>query len=586
MRSATSCSKTLIRSDWRRFWPVAFLYAFISFFMLPLLLWINGRAQYGESAYVGVLHAAETTLGVLPGFVTLNFFFGLFVAMAVYSYLMTGRSVGLMHALPVSRERQFLGHFAAGLSMLTAANLLTVLLAVLMEIVTGGVDISSLLVWLAVTEVSGFFFLSFGSLCAMITGWLLAVPVIYLGLNFVVAAYRLILGALADILYRNLDYTAFSPAIVEWLTPLVRLINASGQLYQYTTLRPGESGTVTAKPELLPALAVYAAAGLAMAGLALVLYRRRHSETAGDAVAFRPLKPVVRYVISVAAGLTLGTLVHQMIHWDSRNVVTLILWQMLMGTLTYCAVEMLLRKSYKIFDRRTAAGLLALWLVMAGICGGMKLDVFGLEKWTPAPEKVEAVQVYGSFMSAEADDPDTIKAAIELHKALTDDGGQLTGEGRGVWNVEYRLKNGTEARRTYNVNLDNPAVYQAMTALMNRPEIRRGLLMDDYGRFGDTFTGGYASCYTNDRDVVLSAEQCLKLYRALEADMGRDVSPETQLCTASNIWVELTTTEGDYILRQIRPDCADTIAVLLELGVIDSEEDLEFVEYGHSIVVD
>ena len=38
MRFATSCSKTLIRSDWRRFWPVGFLYALISFFMLPLSL--------------------------------------------------------------------------------------------------------------------------------------------------------------------------------------------------------------------------------------------------------------------------------------------------------------------------------------------------------------------------------------------------------------------------------------------------------------------------------------------------------------------------------------------------------------------
>ena len=34
-----------------------------------------------------------------------------------------------------------------------------------------------------------------------------------------------------------------------------------------------------------------------------------------------------------------------------------------MGALVYCAVEMLLRKSFRIFDRRTALGVLALWLV-------------------------------------------------------------------------------------------------------------------------------------------------------------------------------------------------------------------------------
>ncbi len=584
MRFATSCSKTLIRCDWRRFWPVAFLYAFISFFMLPLPLWINRNTAVDVGSSSLGRDTAGLVLDMLPGFVILTFFFGLILAMAVYSYLMTARSVGLMHALPVRRDRQFLIHFLAGLSMLTAANALTFLLALGMETVSGGVEIRSLLLWLMVTELTGFFFLAFASLCAVITGWLLAVPVIYAGFNFVTLVYWAILNGLAGILHPSYVDVSFSNSAVVWLTPVVKLADATGHRFP-RTLRPGFTADWL-PPGAIHTVLIYAAAGVAMMALALLLYRRRHSETAGDAVAFQALRPVARYMISIAGGLGLGTLVYRMVSWGGRNTVSLILWQILMGTLTYCAVEMLLRKSYKIFDRRTAAGLLALWLVVAGICGGMKLDVFGLEKWTPAPEKVEAVQVYGSFMSAEADDPDTIKAAIELHKALTDDGGQLTGEGRGVWNVVYRLKNGTEARRTYNVNLDNPAVYQAMTALMNRPEIRRGLLMDDYGRFGDTFTGGYASCYTNDRDVVLSAEQCLKLYRALEADMGRDVSPETQLCTASNIWVELTTTEGDYILRQIRPDCADTIAVLLELGVIDSEEDLEFVEYGHSIVVD
>ena len=47
MRFATSCSKTLIRSDWRRFWPIGFLYALISFFMLPLPYRI--RKEIGET---------------------------------------------------------------------------------------------------------------------------------------------------------------------------------------------------------------------------------------------------------------------------------------------------------------------------------------------------------------------------------------------------------------------------------------------------------------------------------------------------------------------------------------------------------
>ena len=127
MRFATSCSKTLIRSDWRRFWPVGFLYALISFFMLPLPLWVGGQNWQGGLSAGRDAFLAEQVWGSLPGFVILTSFFGAAVAMAVYSYLMAGKSVGLMHALPVSRGRQFFSHFAAGLSMLTAANCLTFL---------------------------------------------------------------------------------------------------------------------------------------------------------------------------------------------------------------------------------------------------------------------------------------------------------------------------------------------------------------------------------------------------------------------------------------------------------------------------
>ena len=158
MRFATSCSKTLIRSDWRRFWPIGFLYALISFFMLPLPVWVNRELTDGGALWGG-RRAAQVVREMSPGFVILAFFFGLILAMAVYSYQMNGKSVGLMHALPVSRDRQVFSHFAAAMSMLTAANCLTFLLTLLMEALTSSVEIRSLLVWLAVTELVDFFFL-------------------------------------------------------------------------------------------------------------------------------------------------------------------------------------------------------------------------------------------------------------------------------------------------------------------------------------------------------------------------------------------------------------------------------------------
>lgn len=571
MRSATSCSKTLIRSDWRRFWPVGFLYALISFFVLPLPLWVGGQNWQGGLSAGRDAFLAEQVWGSLPGFVILTSFFGVAVAMAVYSYLMAGKSVGLMHALPVSRGRQFFSHFAAGLSMLTAANCLTFLLALLMEAVTGGAELGSLLLWLVITELMGFFFLAFATLAASVTGWLLAVPVIYLGWNFLVWIYTVILQAIAGILYPSYGSRFSYSGAVEWLTPVARLMRVTTERYG-PALRVG-TRLYAPGDRTLPTVLIYAAAGAAMLLLAWVLYRKRHSETAGDAIAFRPLRPVARYAISIAAGLALGTMIYQMVSWGGQDVTALILWQLVMGTLVYCAVEMLLRKSFRIFDRRTAVGVLALWLVLAGTCLAMKWDITGYEKRVPAADRVQAVEVNGiAQVTLNSEDPETVQAVIDLHRALVEQREPENPWGRCI--VQYTLKNGSTMEREYGVDLDNGPVRRTLTALLNRPEIRQALFLEDYGKYGEQFTGGYAVNYVSGQELVLTPGQCLALYRALEADMEILVTPEQLDAAYRSFDLELNTTEGTYHIWRLFPNCANTLAVLQNVGLIESPEEL------------
>ena len=571
MRFATSCSKTLIRSDWRRFWPVGFLYALFSFFALPLPLWVGGQNVSAVLAEQQRELLAERVFESIPVFVLMNFFLGLAVAMAVYAYLMSGKSVGLMHALPVSRDRQFLSHFAAGLSMLTAANCLTFLMALLMEAVTGCVEPGSLLLWLVITELIGFFFLAFATLAVSVTGWLLAVPVIYVGFNFVVWAYWMILQALAGILYPSYGSVFSYGGAVEWLTPVVRLMRVTTDRYG-PALRVG-TRLYDPGDRTLSTVLIYAAAGVVMLALAWLLYRKRHSETAGDAIAFRPLRPVARYVISIAAGLALGTMIYEMVTWGGRDVVALILWQLAMGALAYCAVEMLLRKSFRIFDRRTAVGLLALWLVLAGTCLAMKWDITGYEKRVPAAEQVQAVEVNGiAQVTLNSEDPETVQAVIDLHRALMEQREPENPWGR--CSVQYTLKNGSTMEREYRVDLEDGPARRTLTALLNRPEIRQALLVEDYGEYGEQFTGGYAVNYVSGQELVLTPGQCLTLYRALEADMEMLVSPEQLDAAYRSFDLELNTTEGTYHIWRLFPNCANTLAVLQNVGLIESPEEL------------
>ena len=106
----------------------------------------------------------------MTGSLVLAVLAGAVIPMAVYAYLMTPRSVGLMHALPVTRTSQFFTHFLSGFGLLTAGNLLIFLLSALAMMPSGSVDWAALGLWLLVTELLELFFLSLGALCAMATG--------------------------------------------------------------------------------------------------------------------------------------------------------------------------------------------------------------------------------------------------------------------------------------------------------------------------------------------------------------------------------------------------------------------------------
>ena len=143
MRSVTSFfNPALARSDLRRHWPILFLYTAIWMVALPVQLYLRHIA---EGASYGTRTVSEVCQGTYSMGVIMAFVFGGVLAMALYSYLMNGRSVGLIHSLPLKRQTLFFTQLLTGFAMLTAGNLLVVLVSLL---VCG--EPGPLLVWLAV----------------------------------------------------------------------------------------------------------------------------------------------------------------------------------------------------------------------------------------------------------------------------------------------------------------------------------------------------------------------------------------------------------------------------------------------------
>ena len=187
MRSATSFfDKTTARSDLRRHWPIAFIYTCVWLVGLPVNLWSS--SMWMPEEMTPALRAAQIIIGSYPTLAGALFVFGCVLAMALMGYLMSPRAVGLLHALPVRRGTLLATHTLVGWLMLNVPALLAVLVSIPVQAYYGGVAWGALGAWLLVHCGLSLFFLALGLLCAMVTGWLLAIPAIYAVVNFAVIA--------------------------------------------------------------------------------------------------------------------------------------------------------------------------------------------------------------------------------------------------------------------------------------------------------------------------------------------------------------------------------------------------------------
>ena len=227
-RKTSCCNGTLLRSDVRHYWPAGFLYVLVWLMILPIPLLQTARDYLRFQSEQTVQLAAQLhnhVYAAMTGSLVLAVLAGAVIPMAVYAYLMTPRAVGLMHTLPVTRTSQFFTHFLSGFGLLTAGNLLIFLLSALAMMPSGSVDWAALGLWLLVTELLELFFLSLGTLCAMATGWLLAIPVLYGAANCIVLLVCVVVQFLQRWFYFGFESTTFPMAVI-WLTPIARLSTA------------------------------------------------------------------------------------------------------------------------------------------------------------------------------------------------------------------------------------------------------------------------------------------------------------------------------------------------------------------------
>lgn len=348
-----------------------------------------------------------------------------------------------------------------------------------LEAVFGAVQWYALGVLLLVLVLESLVFLGPAVFCCMLTGNVFAGPAVYLIFNFTGPAVEY----MGRYLLSKLQFGSSGPNIsfTEWLSPPLMLLSRVRSVVT-------ADGLITAGDYQMVGLGVlgaYAAVGTVFAGLALLLYRKRRMETAGDIVAIEGLKPVFKVCASLAGALGLASFLTDTLYYVDtsgiKGLATLCLLMVIGGIIGWFIAQMLVEKSIRVFDHGwKGIGAMSLVFVVF-LCAG-EFDWFGYERNIPDPAEVKSVYFSApGAATTTVELPESIQAVTALHQSIVDnkDVHELVAKNEGerkYLGLTYELKNGRSLYRNYPVDagaeayLDRDSDLWKLEAASNTPE--------------------------------------------------------------------------------------------------------------------
>lgn len=500
MRSKTSFFNfTLFWKNVSRFWPVWGGYLAIWILLGPMTL-LGNRYGIGGNALRAANQVLE--LGYVGG-VIMGFIFAVLAAMAVWSFAYRTRSAHAMASLPVRREGMFTALGLAGLLPLLAANVLTVILLYLTELLMGCVDWISLCWFLVLTSLPLLFFYGLATFCAQLTGNILVLPALYLLLNFLVPGVELLLRTIGGMLVFGMRQGLDTFSLLR-LSPLIGMLRYGGVGSYYYTDPNGVTTLSRATVNGWDLMGIYAVVGVVLLGLALLLFRRRRMESAGDVVAVNVLKPVFRWCMAFGCAMGLGLLLYAVLtegFFDGGRLSNPRMAQLLLLTLLmflgafvgWFVAQMLIQKSFRVF-RHHWAGYGICCLVVALAMFATEFDLLGFERRVPDPARVESVEVYAQGDNTRLSRPESLEAVTALHRSIVEHKNQHeAGNGDSVYlELTYHLNNDRTMFRRYNLYYDweQPGDAGTLQTLINTPEATASRKQTPFPLNADTVTGG------------------------------------------------------------------------------------------------
>ncbi|MBQ3593451.1 MAG: hypothetical protein II982_03705 [Clostridia bacterium] len=452
MKSRTSFfNYATFKKNVTRFWPIWGAYLFCLVLAAPLTFLICKSVGVHALKYYA-RDIEDAAIVLMP---TVAMFMSGLSVMAVFSYLFKSNRVDFTHSLPIKRSSLFVTNYISGFCFSLVPNLIiSAVMIVLMGL--NGVNCAVIFkIFVAITLMTVFYY-GLAVFCAMICGNAVAMPMVYLAINFLAVGINGIVSLLGSMFLKGYE-AALIPAS-RILTPIVNMYIFDEHDINMVYLSK---------------MSAYAIVGIVLTICAYLLYRIKKSESAGDIASFKPIRYVFRYLLGGIGAYTVGLLlfyIFENIFLTQRKsmggFILFMLTTLFGALLLYYVFEMFALKKFKVF-KGSLKGVLPLVIAVILISLFTFFDLFGYSTRIPDISDVESVRVNIDYSQRlESDDVDFIKLVRRTHTLIASSETEEYGES---FEVEYRLESGNLLKRRYRYYRDDELISGAIVDLLEAP---------------------------------------------------------------------------------------------------------------------
>lgn len=497
-----------------------------------------------------------------------------------FYYLQSKKKVDFYHSIPVKRESLFASTYIIGIAIYVIPYLVSLAISFVIAGANGAFQSN---VWIEAWKTFGINLLNYCItytvviIAVMLTGQLI-VSILACGVFFAFGPIVSVLMAELGNMYFNTYYGYIN----ETKSIFFRCSPISAY---YNMIYSAHEGTLE-----VTSIVVYIVMAIALAILAVSLYRKRKSEAAGKAISYKALQPYIKTAVSVPIGLLSGLIFTSFI--DAESTFWLVFGMVSGYLLCSCLMEIIYHFDFKAAFKSRIQLLIGAVLMFA-IFSTYKWDLLQYDQYVPSKDKVEsmAISIEGidsnldfkvvnknendiSYMNEEnyvskymyIEDKNLayeIAKQAAKNNEISEEDISESGDNYTDIVVLYRLKSGREVYRKYTIEVESN--FDLLNQLYQTKEYKKGAF--SVYTLKDVMA---ISCYNEfqDLDITLTKEERMQLLSIYLDELTKlsleEVREEAPIAT-----LRFGYDDGRYrayYSEYVYPSYTNTIAFLTEHG--------------------